>query len=103
MYTKQEVDFLLNKANDILNKKSVVNSTDLKEFIRLFDWSYYVKSESLIADFDYDLLFKLLKKMEAENPELITADSPTQRVAAGLTTDFTQVAHLVPMLSLENS
>jgi DNA ligase (NAD+) len=56
-----------------------------------------------VSDFEYDQLYKELEKMEAANPELVTADSPTQRVARGLTKEFPTVQHLVPMLSLENS
>ena len=50
-----------------------------------------------------DRLYKLLEKIEQEHPGLITADSPTQRVAKGLTKDFPAAHHLVPMLSLDNS
>ncbi len=57
----------------------------------------------MIADYEYDQLFKALEKIEKENPKLITADSPTQRVAKGLTKDFPTAQHLVPMLSLDNS
>jgi DNA ligase (NAD+) len=60
-------------------------------------------NDPLLADYEYDQLFKALQKIEAEDPKLISADSPTQRVAKGLTKDFPSVQHLVPMLSLENS
>jgi DNA ligase (NAD+) len=56
-----------------------------------------------LADAEYDALFKKLKVLEENNPSLITPDSPTQRIAKGLNKDFPPVAHLVPMLSLENS
>jgi DNA ligase (NAD+) len=48
-------------------------------------------------------LFKELERLESENPKLLTPDSPTQRVAKGLTKEFPTVQHLVPMLSLDNS
>jgi DNA ligase (NAD+) len=57
----------------------------------------------LLADYEYDQLYKALEKIETENPSLITSDSPTQRVAKGLTKDFPSAQHLVPMLSLDNS
>ncbi len=76
---------------------------DLRQVIRYHDWRYYVLSEPVITDYNYDLLFKKLVALEEENPELITADSPTQRVAKGLTEDFEPVNHLASMLSLENS
>lgn len=75
----------------------------LRKCIHFFDRKYYVDAESLISDYDYDRLFTYLKKIENEYPELITPDSPTQRVARALTEEFTPVQHSVPMLSLENS
>lgn len=75
----------------------------MRKVINYHDWRYYVLSEPLILDVDYDGLFKALKQLESEHPELLTNDSPTQRVARALTNDFTQVAHLVGMLSLDNS
>mgnify|MGYP000855364871 FL=1 len=71
--------------------------------LRYHDWRYYVLSEPIITDTDYDFLFKALKTLEEKNPDLITPDSPTQRVAKGLTEDFQPVDHLVSMLSLENT
>ncbi len=75
----------------------------LRRVINYHDWRYYVLSEPVLLDVNYDKLFSDLKQLEKEDPELIKADSPTQRVARALTEDFTQVAHLVAMLSLENS
>ncbi len=75
----------------------------LRQCINYFDRKYYVDAETLISDFEYDQLFSFLKKIEQQFPELITEDSPSQRVARALTEDFTSVLHTVPMLSLENS
>ncbi|GAC1480458.1 MAG: NAD-dependent DNA ligase LigA [Flavisolibacter sp.] len=75
----------------------------LRAVLRYHEARYYIKNDPLISDFEYDLLFKALEKIELENPDLIVADSPTQRVAKGLTKDFPSVRHLVPMLSLDNS
>ena len=75
----------------------------LRTVIRFHDWKYYVLSENSITDFEYDTLFRWLKDLEAAHPELHTPDSPTQRVAVGLTEDFSTVEHNVPMLSLDNS
>ncbi|MEY2829291.1 MAG: ligase, NAD-dependent, partial [Bacteroidota bacterium] len=79
------------------------NISQLRELLNFHEHRYYVLSEPLISDFEYDTLFYQLKEIEKNNPELITPDSPTQRVAIGLTNEFNEVAHLVPMLSLENS
>lgn len=75
----------------------------LREVILYADWKYYVQSEPVFADVEYDALFRLLKEVEAQNPDLVTPDSPTQRVAFGLSEKFPPVAHLVPMLSLDNT
>ncbi len=77
--------------------------TDISSVLRYHDWRYYVLSEPVITDRDYDTLFTRLKELEVSHPDLITSDSPTQRVAKGLTEDFAQVSHLASMLSLENS
>lgn len=75
----------------------------LREVINYHDWRYYVLSEPLITDFNYDMLYKQLKSLEEANPGLITPDSPTQRVSGAITDDFKSVAHLASMLSLDNS
>jgi DNA ligase (NAD+) len=76
---------------------------ELKQVIHFHDWKYYVDAKALITDFEYDKLFKYLKDLEINFPDLLTPDSPTQRVARTLTSDFPSVEHSVPMLSLENS
>jgi DNA ligase (NAD+) len=76
---------------------------DLRETLRFHEYRYAVLNDPLISDFEYDTLYKELEKIEASHPALVTADSPTQRVAKGLTKDFPTYQHLVPMLSLENS
>ncbi|MCL4120527.1 UNVERIFIED_CONTAM: hypothetical protein GTU68_029055 [Idotea baltica] len=75
----------------------------LQSILQYHEWRYYVKSDPVISDYDYDLLFKELQKLEVDHPEWIQLDSPTQRVARGLSTDFPSVEHLAPMLSLDNS
>jgi len=76
---------------------------DLREVLRFHEYRYAILNEPLISDFEYDTLYKALEKIEQESPELVSPDSPTQRVASGLTKEFPTVQHLVPMLSLENS
>jgi DNA ligase (NAD+) len=75
----------------------------LREVLRFHEYRYAILNDPLIADSEYDTLFKELERIESDHPELVSTDSPTQRVAKGLTRDFPTVQHLVPMLSLENS
>jgi len=76
---------------------------NLKSVIRYNDWLYYINAESVLTDFEYDALFAKLKQLEEAFPDFKTPDSPTQRVAGGLTEDFPTVQHSIPMLSLDNS
>lgn len=94
----------LSSVNSLNSQKfndSIIES--LRNILRFHEYRYYVQNDPLISDFEYDFLYKQLEKIEKENPELITPDSPTQRVGIGLVKDFPKVEHLVPMLSLENS
>ena len=75
----------------------------LRQQVREHDYNYYVLNEITISDYEYDQLLKELERLEAENPELITPDSPTQRVAKDLTKEFKPVEHKIPMLSLANT
>ncbi len=76
---------------------------ELREALRFHEYRYYIQNDPLISDYEYDLLYKSLEGLEHENPDLVVADSPTQRVGKGLTKEFPSVPHLVPMLSLDNS
>ena len=78
-------------------------ATELRELLRYHEWRYYVQDDPVLSDFEYDSLYKLLEEIEAGDPELVTPDSPTQRVGSDLDGDAEQVPHLVPMLSLGNS
>jgi DNA ligase (NAD+) len=75
----------------------------LKEEINKHNYKYYVLAEPSISDEKYDKLIKELEKLESENPQLITPDSPTQRVGKDLTKEFKPVKHKIPMLSLANT
>ncbi|MFN8321840.1 MAG: NAD-dependent DNA ligase LigA [Chitinophagales bacterium] len=107
MYSKEQQQHLNTLTQKLLNREEIGTAENiveaLKSVINYHDWRYYVLSEPVITDFDYDILFKTLRQLEAENPALVTSDSPTQRVARGLSNDFETVKHLVSMLSLENS
>ncbi|MCU7493955.1 MAG: NAD-dependent DNA ligase LigA [Ignavibacteria bacterium] len=76
---------------------------ELIELIREHDYKYYVLAEPSISDYDYDMLIKELQSLEEENPDLVSPDSPTQRVGKDLTREFKPVTHIVPMLSLANT
>lgn len=74
----------------------------LRQEIREHDYRYYVLNEPIISDYEYDQLMRELIKLEEEHPELITPDSPTQRVGGQPTEEFPTVVHPSPMLSLAN-
>ena len=76
---------------------------DLRNVLRYHEWRYYVGNDPVISDFEYDQLYKQLVDIEAAHPQLVAPDSPTQRVGKDLTENAPQVAHLTPMLSLDNS
>lgn len=74
----------------------------LREQLNFHNYRYYVLDDPEIPDAEYDRLLRELEKLEAEHPELITEDSPTQRVGAKPLASFDQVQHEIPMLSLGN-
>ena len=76
---------------------------ELREAIRHHEERYYIHNDPAISDEEFDHLLHELERLEAENPDLITADSPTQRVAGRPVEGFPTVEHLVPMLSLDNA
>ena len=76
---------------------------ELRNLIRHHEERYYVHNAPEIGDEQFDALLHELERLEAENPGLVTADSPTQRVAGRSVEGFATVAHLVPMLSLDNA
>jgi DNA ligase (NAD+) len=75
----------------------------LRGEIRQHDRLYYQEAAPIISDRDYDRLYKELLDLEAQFPDLITPESPTQRVSEKPLKAFEQVAHLIPMLSLDNT
>ena len=112
MFLKEQASEYIAKTKKLSKHqiKSNINELDakilideIKEVLNYHDWRYYVISEPLIDDFVYDQLFKKLKSLEDKFNNLLTEDSPTQRVARGLSEGFENVLHLIPMLSLDNS
>lgn len=85
-----------------------MNSTEarmqaLRTQLQQHNYQYYVLDDPSVPDAEYDRLFQELKALEAEHPELVTPDSPTQRVGAAIVGGFTPVDHAIPMLSLDNA
>lgn len=106
MYSQDQEKYYFDQAKQFLASDAPENEASyelLKKIIKYADWKYYVQSNPLLADVEYDILFKQLIRFEQVHPQCIKNDSPTQRVAMGLSERFPSVAHLVPMLSLENT
>lgn len=75
----------------------------LREQVRFHDRKYYVEAKPEITDLEYDRLLQRLVQLEKAHPELITPDSPTQRIGDAPVPHLEQVPHRVPMLSIENT
>lgn len=75
----------------------------LREKLREYEYHYHVLDNPLVPDAEYDRLMNELKNLEWQYPELITSDSPTQRVGAKPLDGFAQITHEIPMLSLDNA
>ncbi|RPI61654.1 MAG: NAD-dependent DNA ligase LigA, partial [Planctomycetaceae bacterium] len=75
----------------------------LREELRRHDILYYVEAKPVISDREYDELMAELNALEAKHPELVTADSPTQRVSGEPIGAFATVTHSMPMLSIDNT
>ncbi|MEN9964537.1 MAG: NAD-dependent ligase LigA [Bacteroidota bacterium] len=106
MFTIDQTQSLQKETLHFLNISTDVDSihiSALRDVLRFHEYRYYVLNDPLISDTEFDILFKKLEQFEKNNPNLITKDSPTQRVGTALIKDFPKQQHLVPMLSLENS
>src|SRR5439155_13043621 len=84
-------------------KEAEKKTAELREEVRKHDRLYYEEAAPIISDREYDRLYKELADLEAQFPDLVTPDSPTQRVGGKPLKAFEQVAHLIPMLSLDNT
>src|SRR5690348_10029019 len=76
---------------------------ELRRRIRYHEERYYILNAPEIADVEFDALMQELERLEAEHPELVTSESPTQRVGGRAAAGFDTVEHAEPMLSLDNS
>jgi len=82
--------------------ESTHRASELRDLINQYNYLYYVTDNPEVTDSEYDRLFHELKKIEAEFPELLAVDSPTQRVGGKALDKFNQITHVIPMLSLDN-
>ena len=85
------------------NVETALRIAKLREEINHHNHRYHVLDDPLISDAQYDVLMQELRTLEAERPELVTSDSPTQRVGATPQQGFAEVVHPLPMLSLGNA
>ena len=77
--------------------------SQIRDLIRLYDFQYYVQDAPTVSDNEYDGLFRELQALEAKHPNLVTPDSPTQRVGGSPVRAFSSITHRVAMLSLNNA
>ncbi len=113
MYTPERERELIELTRKLLKDLSKIRNAPLeeareyaeklREVIRYHDYKYYIQTSPVISDYEYDQLFRALRDIERRYPELVTPDSPTQRVASEITGAFPEVSHYAPMLSLDNA
>ena len=103
MYTKDQIQQFQIATKNFIDNPQDIDLDDLKKLLKFHEYQYYVTAQPLISDYEYDVLYQHLIALETASPNLITPDSPSQRVGNSLNNNFETVPHLVPMLSLENS
>jgi len=89
-------------AKSLSYKQATQKIQKLRKEIKYHERKYYVDNDPQISDYEFDILVKELEKLESQFPELITPESPTQRVGEQPLEGFVSVEHLTPMLSLDN-
>jgi len=105
MYTALQESELLSQSKKFI-QSNILKSSDIdliKACIRYHEWKYYIQNNAVITDGEYDVLYNLLKQIEEQNPNLVSSDSPTQRVSSDISSTSTSVEHMTPMLSLDNT
>lgn len=95
-----QITFMEMENNQYLSVEEEI--TKLREKINYYSQLYYDMDNSPITDFEFDTMMNRLKKLEKEHPELITKDSPTQKVGGHVREDFAKVTHEVPLQSLQD-
>ena len=87
----------------IQSQSEVKRVEELRQLLQQASYAYYVLDAPMMEDAVYDQLYRELQELEIKYPELITPDSPTQRVGEKPATHFTSVRHNIPLYSLENA
>jgi DNA ligase (NAD+) len=91
------------RASATSKRKAAARAAELRELLDRYNYRYHALDDPEVPDAEYDRLMVELRAIEAEHPDLLTADSPTQRVGAAPVGAFGTVKHRVPMLSLDNA
>ena len=103
MQIKPDDDNIAAMAASGKSKSIEAKLQKLRDLIRRHDHLYHALDQPEITDREYDVLFNELLELEQAHPELVTSDSPSQRVGGAILEQFAKVAHRQPMLSLQNS
>ncbi len=104
MYTQQKHSAFFELSKSYLNNTLGVDDYDkLVDLLQYHEWKYYIDNSPVISDKEYDVLYKKLQAIEEDNPSIVRADSPTQRVSSDVDKNAELIDHLTPMLSLDNS
>ena len=77
-------------------------AAELRKILEDYSYRYYVLDHPAVSDFEYDALYRELVSLETAHPELITPDSPTQRVGGAVSEGFEKFTHAIPLQSLDN-
>ena len=105
-FTNDQAAHFFKRSKEILSSGIGAETDQISELVDILqfhEWRYYVQSDPLLSDKEYDSLYSTLVLAEGQNPIAIRPDSPTQRVSSDLADGFESVEHLVPMLSLDNT
>jgi DNA ligase (NAD+) len=86
-----------------MSQSPAERASELRALVNYHSYRYHILSSPVVTDGEYDALFQELQQIEAEHPELLTTDSPTQRVGSAVRGDLPKVRHAVPVLSLSNA
>ena len=92
------MDFIMSSETEAMER-----TVELRRLLNHHNYRYYILAQPEISDRDYDALYKELEQLEQQNPELVTRDSPTQRVGGHPLEQFESERHTVGMLSLDNT